>query len=197
MALPAGADATDEIVMTWCDARNGLNNEQALVQYSVDQGVSWSAPVNGAEAGDRPNFPAISISPEGEMFTWYMTPSLIPGARIPVTPRRMQGVVRHANADLTGWSTLNRAAIGDARGSSANGLTSEFLGDYNYAVATRDYGAAVWNDVRDAAVCPAINAFRQSLVDGSPIARPAPNTDCPATFGNSDIFGGSYADPTP
>ena len=106
-------------------------------------------------------------------------------------------VTRHANSNLTGWSTLQRGAVGDARGSSANSLTSEFLGDYNYAVATRDYGAAVWNDTRAAADCPAIDAFRQSLVDGAPSARPAPNSACPATFGNSDIFGGSYADPTP
>ena len=73
---------------------------------------------------------------------------------------------------------------------------AEFLGDYNYIVATNDFATAVWNDVRRAADCPAINAYRQSLVDGSPIARPAPSTDCPPTFGNSDIFGGSFTDPT-
>jgi hypothetical protein len=115
----------------------------------------------------------------------------------------MLGVVRHADVSpagaVGGFATLHRGAIGDARGSSANGLTSEFLGDYNYAVATREFGAAVWNDTRVAAVCPAINAFRQSLVDGSPIPAPAPNQDCPDVggfFGNSDIFGGTYADPT-
>ena len=76
-------------------------------------------------------------------------------------------------------------------------MESEFLGDYNYAVATNDFGVAVWNDVRNAADCPAIDAYRQSLVDGTPGTRPAPEQDCPPNFGNSDIYGGSYADPTP
>jgi len=76
-------------------------------------------------------------------------------------------------------------------------MTAEFLGDYNYAAATRDFGAVVYVDVRNAADCPAVDAYRQSLVNGSPITAPAPGTDCPATFGNSDIFGGTFADPTP
>jgi hypothetical protein len=33
--------------------------------------------------------------------------------------------------------------------------------------------------------------------DASDPSRPAPQQDCPAMFGNTDIFGGSYADPTP
>ena len=194
---PTGAGATDRIVLTWCDARNGLNQEQALVQYSTDRGATWSTPVNGAEAGDRPDFPAVAISPDGQdVYLVYMG-FLDPWRASTGTPRRMQGVVRHANAALAGWATLHRGAIGDARGSSANSLAAEFLGDYNYVVATNEYAAAVWNDVRHAAVCPAVDAYRQSLADGSPIAPPAPAGDCPATFGNSDIFGGSYADPTP
>ena len=91
--------------------------------------------------------------------------------------------------NASAWSTLFRGATGDARGSSANALNSEFLGDYNYAIATRDFGVLLWNDVRDAASCSAIDAYRQSLVAGTPIAPPAPASDCPPTFGNSDIFG--------
>jgi len=189
---PAGTDATDRIVMAWSDARNGLNHEQALVEYSDDQGQTWSTPINGAEGSDRPDFPAVAISPNGtDVYLTYMA-FLLPFQTTTATPRPMQGVVRHATGELAGWSTLNRGVIGDARASSANALESEFLGDYNFAVATRLYGTAVWTDVRDAAVCLAINAYRQSLVDGTPIAKPAPGTDCPPTFGNSDIFGGSY-----
>jgi hypothetical protein len=66
-----------------------------------------------------------------------------------------------------------------------------------YATATRTYGAAVWNDTRNAADCPAVDAWRFSLQTGGSVPRPAPQQDCPATFGNSDIFGGSYPDPTP
>jgi hypothetical protein len=78
----------------------------------------------------------------------------------------------------------------------------EFLGDYVYAVATRTYGAGVWNDVRNGADCPAIDTWRAAVQDAvaagsaSPEG-PAPQQDCPATFGNSDIFGGAYPDPTP
>jgi hypothetical protein len=198
---PTGTDATDQIVLTWCDARAGLNNEQALLQYSLNKGVSWSAPVNAAEAGDRPDFPAVAISPDGTDIYLVYDGFLDPWRPSTTDLRRFQGVVRHANVPAGGgapgaFTTLHRGAVGDARGSSANGLISEFLGDYNYAVATRTYGAAVWNDARNAAVCPAINAYRQSLVAGTPIPPPAPNVDCPATFGNTDIFGGSYPDPT-
>jgi BNR/Asp-box repeat protein len=187
---PSGTDATDRIVLAWPDARNGLNHEQALVQYSDDQGQTWSAPVNGAELGDRPDFPAVAISPNGtDVYLSYMA-FLVPFQTTTANPRLMQGVVRQANASLLGWSTLNRGTVGDARGSSANALKAEFLGDYTSAVATRSYGQAVWTDVRNAADCPAIDAYRQSLVNEAPIAKPAPGTDCPATFANSDIFAG-------
>jgi hypothetical protein len=102
----------------------------------------------------------------------------------------MEGVVRHATIGSGGvpgaFSTVQRGVTGDARGSSANSLGSEFLGDYNYVAASNVSAVAVWNDVRNAADCPAIDAFRAGG------ARPAPGTDCPATFGNSDIWSGRF-----
>ena len=86
---------------------------------------------------------------------------------------------------------------GRGRPGTTRTLNREAVYDYNYAAATRTYGAAVWMDVRDAADCPAVDAYRQSLINGTPITPPAPLTDCPAQFGNNDIYGGTYLDPTP
>jgi hypothetical protein len=201
---PSGTDATNQIVISWADDSLGVNNEKAFVISSTNGGDTYSSKAVASEGADRANFTAVAISPDGRDVYLVYNAYLDPWRTTTSTPRRMLGVVRHADVALaTGavgaFTTLHRGAIGDARGSSANSLTSEFLGDYNYAVATREFGAAVWNDTRAAAVCPAINAFRQSLVDGSPIPAPAPNQDCPDVggfFGNTDIFGGSYADPT-
>ncbi len=200
---PSGADATDTIALTYGEGptpsvANPGPNEKAQVRLSFNHGVTWTAPVNGAEPIDRPMFPAIAISPDGTDLYLTYDAFLEPWQPTTATPRPMLGVVGHADVSpAPAFSTLHRAQPGDSRGSSQNNLVAGFLGDYNYAVATRDFGLLVWNDVRNAADCPAIDAYRQSIADGSPIAAPAPEQDCPATFGNTDIFGGSYADPTP
>jgi hypothetical protein len=232
---PSGADATDEILLAWPDGPTPSDegpgpNEQALVKYSLDKAETWSAPVNAALASDRPNFPAIAISPDGKDAYITYDNFLQPWQSSALAPPRlMEGVVRHAdiaaNGSIGPFTDLHRGPQGDARGSSQNNLAAEFLGDYNYAVATREYGAAVWNDVRNAAACPAIDTYRQELVDAiaagsaepqdedlpevrnegqdrdqaqgeDPPEAPDVQQECPATFGNSDIYGGSYADPS-
>ncbi len=203
---PTGADASDEIVLAWSNGptpsdTGGGANEQVKILYSTNRGNNWHDGGIGSPAGDRPDFPAIAISPNGEdAYLTYMN-FLQPWQSTTAAPRLFQGVVRHAdvaaNGSIGAWSDLNRAPTGDARGSSANALTDEFLGDYDYAFATNAFGVAVWNDARNAADCPAIDAYRQSLVDGTPGTRPAPQQDCAPNYGNTDIYGGSYADPTP
>jgi hypothetical protein len=193
---PSGSDATNEIVLTWSDARRGLNHEEALVETSRDGGRVWSAPVAVQQAGDRPDFPAIAISPNGSDVYVTYDAFLAPWRFTTATSRPMLGVVRHAPVQGNGlagsFETVHRGAVGDARGSSENNLCCEFLGDYNYVSATRTYAAANWNDVRNAAVCPTMNAYRQSFLASARLPLPSPALDCPATFGNSDIFGGSY-----
>src|SRR5207247_6126288 len=133
-----------------------------------------------------------------------------PFPNAPTRTRNLVGVVKHADSSGVGalgaFTQLHRSPPGDPRGSSQNNLWLEFLGDYVYAVATDTYGAAVWNDTRNAVDCPAIDTWRAAaqlaIQNGTAVPpKPAPEQDCPhppptSTFGNSDIFGGSYADPT-
>ena len=198
---PTGADATNQIVMTWVDGRAGLNQEQLLVTTSRDAGASWSAPAAVALApGDRPFYSAPAISPNGTDLYVAVNSFTTPYRTDTTSPRGLVGAVWHADVAAglpVGWTELDRGAVGDPRASSANSLTSEFLGDYVYAAATRTGAVAVWNDTSNAADCPAIDAYRASLYTSSPL--PAPNVlgSCPATFGNSDIRGAMVADPTP
>jgi hypothetical protein len=54
----------------------------------------------------------------------------------------------------------------------------------------------VWLDVHNSVSCPALNTHRQSLIDGNPFAPPSPLTDCLPQFGNEEIYGRGYSDPT-
>jgi hypothetical protein len=194
---PSGDDATDLIAMTWSDARDGLDHEQALVQVSADGGRTWSMPANAAQSGDRPDFPSVALSPDGADIYLVYDAFLDPFRTDLTGTRRFQGVVRHAditNGTIGAWSTIHRGAVGDAGASSANALSDEFLGDYNWIVATNDFTAAVWNDARNAGVDDGVLGYRASVLAGTPLPRPQPTV---ATFGNTDIYGGVYDDPTP
>jgi len=191
---PTGSDATNEIVDAWADGRDGINHEHVMVSSSSDRGRTWSSPTTIETAGDRGYYAAPAISPNGTDVYVVYNAFDTPFQPTTATPRVLVGVVKHASVGAGGalgaFSEIHRGAPGDPRGSSQNNLVAEFLGDYVYAVATRSYGAGVWNDTRNAADCPAVDAWRQSLRDNpGSVPRPAPNTACPPTFGNSDIWG--------
>ena len=195
---PSGGDATNRIVMSYVSG--DLATPHVYFTESSDGGATWSAPRPIESTGDRGYYTAPAISPNGTDVYVVYNAFTTPYRTDTTSPRNLVGVVLHADVSGSttgGFTSIHRGANGDPRGSSQNNLVGEFLGDYVYATATRTFGAAVWNDARNAADCPAIDAWRMSLRDGTTVPRPAPEQDCPATFGNSDIYGGAYPDPTP
>ena len=195
---PTGSDATDRIVMSYVSGT--INQQHVYFTESSNHGGSWSTPRAIEASGDYGIYTAPSISPNGTdvyvvynaFTTQYQTDT--------TNPRELVGVMTHADVSGAGtgsFTELHRGASGDARGSSTNSLTDEFLGDYVYAAATRTYGAAVWNDARNALSCSAVETWRASLETPTPGTKPSPGAVCPTTFGNTDIYGGAYNDPTP
>jgi BNR repeat-like domain len=184
---PTGTGATDTIGVVWSDARDGTGHEQARATFSTDRGDTWSTARNIAESGDRPDFPAIALSPDGAHV--YLTyDNFTKGFQTDLSATRpMQGKVR-AGTVTGSFSTKFTGPTGDARGSSANALDGEFIGDYNWIVATNSFAVAVYNDVRNAVECPAVDTWRQALANGSTPPQPSPATSCLVGFGNSDIF---------
>jgi hypothetical protein len=195
---PTGVGATDEIVNSWADGRPAFNHESVMFSYSTDHGNTWSGPSQVPGPG-RGFYSAPAISPNGQWVytanSWWLTPFQATTANPRLLQNTFQVSAIGGNGAPTGWSTLVATPPGDGRGGSANGLGSEFLGDYNYASAVNDYGVGVWTaDARDASHCGAVDAWRQALADfltGSgpdPGNPPNPATDCPGTFGNIDIW---------
>ena len=222
---PSGTDATDRLVLTWVDGRDGLNHEHVVFTTSTNSGATWATPQNVELAGDRGYYSAAAISPNGsDVWLVYnaFTEPFKDSAEGAENDRPLVGQVLHATVGgggLGAFAPAHRGEPGDARASSQNDLAAEFLGDYVYAAATRTYGMSVWNDVRNGADCPAVDEYRQELHEEAVAtgeqtaeaeeprgemeegeddeAADAPDVQqvCPATFGNSDIFGWSSLAP--
>jgi hypothetical protein len=190
---PTGADATNRIVMTYVSG--DLATPHVYFTESTDGGTTWSAPRPIESAGDRGYYTAPAISPDGRTVYVVYNAFTTPYQPTTFTPRWLVGVVLEApSSTIAGTPTgtfgeIHRGTPGDPRGSSQNDLEAEFLGDYVYAAATRTYGAAVWNDTRNASDCPAVDRWRMALRTGdTTVPRPAPQQNCLPNFGNSDIY---------
>jgi hypothetical protein len=187
---PTGADATDRIVMSYVSGE--ITKPHVYFTESTDRGASWSAPVAIEKGVDRGYYAAPAISPNGKNVYVVYNAFTTPYRNNTTDSRALVGVVLRATVGASGtgaFAEAHRGVEGDPRGTSQNGLTAEFLGDYVYAAATRTYGTAVWNDARNAADCSAIDAYRWSLRTPPAMPAPAPQQQCAPNFGNSDIYG--------
>jgi hypothetical protein len=187
---PTGAGATNTIVDAWVNGT--LNAEKVMVAWF--RNGTWSAPTPASLPGDRPIYAAPAISPVGDRayVVYEAVTSPWRGADM-ASPRPYHGTLLTAAVPASGaatWSAAYMGPMGDIRASyPGHDIYQERIGDYVYAAATRIYGVGLYIDASNAAVCPAVQAYRAaSLAAGArALPSPYPPTDCPATFGNTDV----------
>jgi hypothetical protein len=192
---PTGVDATNQIVDAWVDGRDGPDHEKVFFSYSTNGAASFSTPTPISPAADISSYAAPAISPNGSRVYVVSQAYSQPFQTTTANPRPEHGVLQTAAIGASGapgaWATVYSGPFGDARGTSQGRiLYNEFLGDYVYAIATRDYGAGTWTDTRRAADCPAFDLWRQQSSNAGAVVLPAPWPlgACPPNFGNNDIF---------
>ena len=197
-SFPHVAISGSTIALAWADGRNGVGSETELAQVSHDRGMTWTTPVNVARPDDRPVMPGVALSPDATtLYTVYSDDATMFQDSL-AGDRTFRGVLLAVPVGPSGLGTPVEAAAetttGDGRGSSANALSDEFIGDYNQVAATPTGAVALYTSLSDAAVCDAINGYRQGLVDNAdgtsttPPTAPSPLTDCPdQSFGNTQI----------
>ncbi len=163
-----------------------------LVTHSTDGGLTWSTPVTAGDVTGRSAFFAsVAAGPGTNVNVAFLALDDKPTGTAPGA-----GVV-HYDAYLAqstnGGMSFNSpvkisTASSDPDGSSTNSLRAQFLGDYITAVADATHVFAVWTDSRAATPCAAVDAFRAGTGP-----KPDVITQCPNTFGNTDIFLGTVS----
>jgi hypothetical protein len=177
------------LYVTWCNHTNG--HAVVFVTKSTD-GLTWSTPVVAGDVSGRSAFFAsVTADPSNKVDVVFQAlddrpPGTRPGAGVVFYDTYFtQSTDR---GDSFSSPVKISTASSDPDGSSLQGLGAQFLGDYITAVADSRGSRvfAVWTDSRNATPCAAVDAFRAGT-------GPQPNviTDCPITFGNTDIFFGT------
>jgi hypothetical protein len=186
----AAVDQTNGAVyVAWSEAASGSG--RIKVSRGTNGGTTWSAPVTVSTAAEGYAFyQGLDVAPNGRVDVGYQ-------ALIAATPNYGTGnatinsyYVSSTNGGAT-WSTpLKVSTVGsDPAASAQNNLELQFWGDYNTLASTNDTALFIYTDSRNGVGCPAVDAYQRGLDGtGASVAKPAPGTDCPAQFGNTDAY---------
>jgi hypothetical protein len=201
---------------SWVNKTASDGSAAEVVVYKTD-GAGWTktaTPYTGSvSSGGVPFFQGLDVSTGGRVdLAWQaMT------AEDPTTFGTGNAAIDswYAGSPAGGTSFGAPAPVttasSDPAASAQNDLGRQFWGDYNTLVSSGATAWFIYTDARHGVGCPAVDAYQQFLVasgatieeeergatktngkdaaaDADPSVKPAPPTDCPAQFGNTDAF---------
>ena len=175
-----------KIYVVWTDYAVG--HGVVKLATSTTNGTSWTTAVAADVTHRSAFYPAVAVN-GSSVFIGFNALDDVAAATTPgagVVFYDAYYVVSGNAGGSFGAPVKISAAASDPDAASTNGLTAQFLGDYNGADVGPD-GTFwfTWTDTRNGAACPAIDAWRAS---GFTTTKPNIYDSCKAAFGNSDIF---------
>jgi hypothetical protein len=193
--------------------QTGPGSAAVVLATSTNGGVSFGAPETVSTAGEGfPFYQGLDVAPNGRVDVGYQ--ALVTGdadsfgtgnAAIDSWYRSKAGGAWSAPVKVS-------SASSDPAASAQNNLERQFFGDYSTLVSTNDRVWLAYTDTRNGAGCAAVDAYETSVAESGvagpderegvaagtshghssgadPVAKPAPQLDCPdSQFGNSDVY---------
>jgi hypothetical protein len=178
----ADIDSNGKLYVVWTDYTNG--HGVVKLATSTSNGASWTVSTAADVSGRSAFYPAVAVDASSHVLIGFNAIDDKPAGTAPGA-----GVVSYDAYYVldsgSGFGAPQKisAASSDPDGSSTNGLTGQFIGDYNGAdVGSDGTFWFTWTDTRNAATCAAIDDFRAGGT------RPNIYDSCATDFGNSDIY---------
>lgn len=184
----AVSQADGKLFATWADYDAATGHGVVKLAMSTDMGATWSASTVANVTGRSPFYPAVAVSPNGaKVLVGFNAIDDKPAGTAPGA-----GVVHYdayyvksTNGGTSfGAPVKVSAASSDPDAASTNGLSAQFLGDYNGADASGSAAWFSWTDTRGGSPCTAIDMWRAGVTT----TKPNIYDSCPANFGDSDIW---------
>ncbi len=184
-----------------------------LVVYRTT-GTGWSrvaTPFSGSVTGSGvPFFQGVDVSGTGRVDLAWQALTAVNPATFGTGNASINAYASSSPAGGTAFSAPTRVSSvsSDPAASSQNNLKRQFWGDYSTLVSKGNTAWFIYTDSRHGVGCPAVDAYQRFLVSsGAKVEgeergtdskavkdgpedgdKPAPPTDCPPQFGNTDPF---------
>ena len=197
------------IYATW--ATRTAAGGRIVVSTSTDRAAHWSAPVQVSGNEGSAFFQGLDVAPDGRVDLAYQALIAVDPTSFGTGNAAIDAWAVTKPAGGT-WSAPTRisSTSSDPAASAQNNLQRQFWGDYNTVVSGASGAWFISTDGRNGAGCPAVDAYQHFLVDNGlaveeddegedspkghgpdaedPSEKPAPPTDCPTNFGNTDVY---------
>jgi hypothetical protein len=173
---------TGALYAAWSTAAGG--SAQIVVYKSVDAAATWQK-VTSLGAGGYAFFQGLDVAPNGRVDVGWQEQRATSTATYGTGNATIDSFYSSSGDRGATWTAPVKAtsASSDPAASAQNNLARQFWGDYNTLVSTDAQAWFIYTDSRHGVGCPAVDRFQQGSAP-----KPAPKTDCPSQFGNTDVY---------